>query len=107
MSDLIDREHLLSEIAKLKESPWFKENYLGSKLVRKEAIEIVEDLCIKEEPAVRDRFEKFVSLYNGWHEENKLEYSEGEMIMYQYSEYISTKTLNEMIEYVIKGENNG
>ena len=47
MSDLIDREHLLSEIVELKKSPWFNEDYLGSKLVRKEAIEIVEDLCIK------------------------------------------------------------
>ena len=52
MSDLIDREHLLSEIAELKKSPWFNEDYLGSKLVRKEAIEIVEDLCIKKEPGI-------------------------------------------------------
>lgn len=50
--DTISRSHLLAEIAELKKSPWFNENYNGAKLVRKEAIELVEDLCIKQEPAV-------------------------------------------------------
>ena len=57
---VISREHLLEEIGKLKHSPWFKR---GSSvrddaishmqyLERKEAVEIIEDLCIKKEPEV-------------------------------------------------------
>lgn len=50
--DAISREHLLEEIAMLKKSPWFNENTYGSKVIRKEAVEIVEDVCIKREPSV-------------------------------------------------------
>ena len=50
--DLIDREPLLANIDKLKQSPWFNRykngNFLhGAYLESKEAVEIVEDLCIK------------------------------------------------------------
>ena len=48
----ISRKHLLEEIALLKKSPWFNENTYGSKVIRKEAVEIVEDVCIKREPSV-------------------------------------------------------
>jgi hypothetical protein len=50
--DAISRKHLLEEIALLKKSPWFNENTYGSKVIRKEAVEIVEDVCIKREPSV-------------------------------------------------------
>jgi hypothetical protein len=50
--DAISRKHLLEEIALLKKSPWFNENNNGSKVIRKEAVEIVEDVCIKREPSV-------------------------------------------------------
>ena len=50
--DCISRKHLLEEIAMLKKSPWFNENTYGSKVIRKEAVEIVEDVCIKREPSV-------------------------------------------------------
>lgn len=50
--DYISREHLLEEIASLKESPWFKDDTNCAMAIRKEAIEIVEDLCIRKEPSV-------------------------------------------------------
>ena len=53
----IDADNLLAEIAKLKKSPWFMSGYKqdlrhAEYLVRKEAVEIVEDLCIKTEPTI-------------------------------------------------------
>lgn len=55
--ELIDRERLLVDVASLKQSPWFNrgknEQFLHSVyLERKEAVETVEDLCIKSEPTV-------------------------------------------------------
>lgn len=57
--DCIDRKHLLNEISDLMESPWFNrgKDDLGSALhygyvERKEAVEIVRDLCVKAEPSV-------------------------------------------------------
>ena len=47
---LIDADALLEGIAELKRSPWY-ENYSG-RFFRKEAVEIVEDLCIKKAPTV-------------------------------------------------------
>lgn len=50
---LIDADALLHEIGDLKKSPWFNDDsYPGSHAVRKEAVEIVEDLCIKDAPTV-------------------------------------------------------
>jgi hypothetical protein len=55
---LIDVNHLLNEIEKLKMSPWFvlgkdpDHSLHGLYLERKEAVEVVEDLCIKKEPIV-------------------------------------------------------
>ena len=51
---LIDAEHLLDEVEKLKESPWFNDNTNGARIIRREAINIVEDLCICKEPTVCD-----------------------------------------------------
>ena len=49
---LIDVDNVLAEIDKLKKSPWYKEDYLGSYLVRKDAVGIIEDLVIKNAPTV-------------------------------------------------------
>ena len=48
---LIDADALLLEIAELKKSPWYNDNYWGYS-IRKEAVEIIEDLCIKTAPTV-------------------------------------------------------
>lgn len=53
--DCISREHLLEEIASLKESPWFKDDTNCAMAIRKEAIEIVEDLCIRKEPSINSQ----------------------------------------------------
>ena len=47
---LIDADALLEGIAELKQSPWY-ENFSG-RFFRKEAVEIIEDLCIKKEPTI-------------------------------------------------------
>lgn len=62
--DCISREHLLKEIALLKESPWFKEDTNCAMAIRKEAIEIVEDLCIRKEPSVNPKESKKGHWYN-------------------------------------------
>ena len=59
---LIDADHLLEEIAKLKERPWFNDGKLKMDPMvcfphvlyvnRKDAVEMIEDLCIKQEPTV-------------------------------------------------------
>lgn len=58
----IDADHLLHEIAELQKSPWyntgkeidpnFPHMHIGY-LERKEAVEIVRDLCIKQEPTIQ------------------------------------------------------
>lgn len=49
----IDADAVLHEIGELKKSPWYNDDsYPGSHAVRKEAVEIVEDLCIKDAPTV-------------------------------------------------------
>lgn len=53
--DCISREHLLSEIAELKKSPWFNDDTNGAKVIRKETIEIIDDLCINQEPSVQPK----------------------------------------------------
>ena len=60
---LINANHLLEEIAKLKESPWFNNGkFVDAQITgiehalyleRKEAVEVVEDLCVKKEPTVQ------------------------------------------------------
>ena len=56
--DCISREHLLHEIAELMKSPWFNHGKDDCTITRygyverKEAVEIVRDLCVKEEPPV-------------------------------------------------------
>lgn len=49
---LIDADALLHEIGELKKSPWYNENYCGMFSTRKEAVEIIEDLCINDAPTV-------------------------------------------------------
>lgn len=50
--DAISRAHLLSEIASLKKSPWYNDNTNGAAMIRKDAVIVIEDLCIKSEPSV-------------------------------------------------------
>ena len=52
MTRLIDADALLNDISDLKKSPWFHENYFDHKNIRKEAIEIVEQLCIDKAPTI-------------------------------------------------------
>lgn len=47
MSDLISREKLLNEIDLLKKSPWYNNDFAAVKLVRKDAVAIVEK-CVEE-----------------------------------------------------------
>ena len=56
--DLISRTNLLKDIADLKKSPWFNDGKdikdlfrHNSYVTRKEAVEIIEDLCIKKLPS--------------------------------------------------------
>lgn len=52
MSSYIDRDLILAGIEDLKKSPWYNgcnENY--ESLIRREAIDIVAELCIKQAPA--------------------------------------------------------
>lgn len=56
--DIISRKHLLSEIDDLMKSPWFNNGKDDDTIThygyveRKEAVEIVRDLCVKAEPSV-------------------------------------------------------
>lgn len=60
--DTISRKHLLSEIDYLMKSPWFNryKDDIGvlrhGYIERKEAVEVVRDLCIKAEPSVTPVF---------------------------------------------------
>lgn len=52
MSDYIDRDLLLAEIKKLKKSPWYNGGYgTYERNIRREAIDIIVDLCIRPAPA--------------------------------------------------------
>lgn len=53
MSDYIDRDLLLAEIKELKKSPWYNGGYgTYERNIRREAIDIIVDLCIRPAPAV-------------------------------------------------------
>ena len=49
---LIDAGKLLEGISELKQSPWFNSKYGYAD--RKEAVEIIEDLCIKKELIIKE-----------------------------------------------------
>jgi hypothetical protein len=49
---LIDADALLAEIECLKRSPWYESDINGSYVVRKDAVGMIEDLCIKKAPTV-------------------------------------------------------
>lgn len=59
--ELIDRIHLLAEIKKLQKSPWYnlgKDNMVVSRALyneRKEAVEVVRDLCVNDESAITEQ----------------------------------------------------
>lgn len=50
--DAISRQAAIDGIADLKKSPWFNDDTTEAKVIRKEAVEIIEDLCIKSLPSV-------------------------------------------------------
>ena len=51
MEEYIGRNALLQEIANLKKSPWYNDDYgFGTKQARHDGVAIVEDLCIKQAP---------------------------------------------------------
>nr|DAJ18317.1 MAG TPA: zinc-ribbon domain protein [Myoviridae sp. ct5FH28] len=53
MSDYIERDLLLAEIKELKKSPWYNGGYgTYERNIRREAIDIIVDLCIRPAPAV-------------------------------------------------------
>ena len=51
--DAVSRQAVLDGIADLKKSPWFNDDTNGAKIIRKEAVEIVEELCVKQLPSVK------------------------------------------------------
>ena len=52
MSDYIDRDLLLAEIKELKKSPWYNGGYgTYERNIRREAVDIIVDLCIRSAPA--------------------------------------------------------
>lgn len=72
MSDLISREKLLNEINLLKKSPWYNKDFAAVKLVRKDAVAIVEK-CVEEAPSVpqwisvEDRLPDKDGFYLAWY----------------------------------------
>ena len=60
--ELVDKTHLLEEIKKLQKSPWYnhgKNDNIAIKRAlyyeRKEAVEVVRDLCINDEPTITEQ----------------------------------------------------
>lgn len=59
--EFIDRTHLLEEIKKLQKSPWYNYGKNGMAIIRalynerKEAVEVVRDLCINGEPVITEQ----------------------------------------------------
>ena len=59
--EFIDKTHLLAEIKKLQKSPWY--NYGKNDMAvlralyneRKEAVEVVRDLCVNDEPVITEQ----------------------------------------------------
>lgn len=49
---LIDADMLLAEADELKMSPWYNNDDNGSYAVRKDAVAMVEDLCVKNAPTI-------------------------------------------------------
>ena len=59
--ELIDKTHLLAEIKKLQKSPWYnrgKDDMVVARAFyneRKEAVEVVRDLCVNDEPVITEQ----------------------------------------------------
>ncbi len=84
MNDFVNRQDLLDGIEELKQSPWFKNGedkqdiqHYGH-LERKEAVEVVTDLCIKKEPSAwipgkyRDMTQEEIERYSEYTEATKM-----------------------------------
>lgn len=68
MSDYIERDLLLAEIKELKKSPWYNGGYgTYERNIRREAIDIIVDLCIRSAPAADAqavKHGKWIKMYN-------------------------------------------
>lgn len=49
---LIDADKLMIEIGDLKKSPWYNENINEAYVVRRNAVEMIEIVCIEAEPTI-------------------------------------------------------
>lgn len=73
--DTISRKHLLLEIDELMQSPWFNNGKDDDRFThygyveRKEAVEIVRDLCVKAEPPVTPK-QRWIPLAKGMPEKD-------------------------------------
>ena len=61
MREFIDKAHLLTEIKRLQKSPWYnrgKDDMVVARAFyneRKEAVEVVRDLCVNDEPVITEQ----------------------------------------------------
>ena len=67
---VVDVDEILKNIEEIQKSPWFenKERY-GEYLARKEAVEIVRDLCVKAARTIGESESaewRFESIHGGW-----------------------------------------
>ena len=65
MNDLISREKLLNEISLLKKSPWYNKDFAAAKIVRKDAVAIVEK-CVEEAPGETTTFKPIATDTRGY-----------------------------------------
>ena len=98
MSDLICRSKLIEEINELLQSPYANQQQFGKE--RREAIEIVRDLCVKQQPTAYD-IDKVVAEL----EENGSRYTKKYITSYGNNGYRDVKAINiyKAIEIVKRG----
>ena len=71
---LIDADALLHEIGELKKSPWYNDNTNGARVIRSEAVSIIEQVCIQDAPTIDAvevvRCKDCKHRFNGEHHDN-------------------------------------
>lgn len=88
--ELIDKTHLLEEIKKLQKSPWYNHGKNGMAIMRalynerKEAVEVVRDLCINNEPVITEQ-EIFDKIRDEMFEEMLSHSGTGEEVIQAYA----------------------
>ena len=98
MSDLISRSELIEEINELLQSPYANQQQFGKE--RREAIEIVRDLCVKQQSTAYD-IDKIVEELK----ENASRYTKKYLTSYGNNGYRDVKAIsvNRAIEIVKQG----